>query len=339
MTILGRLADPRLRPAWHGAAAAIALAAFIMTGAATWFLHPWRFAGLLAAGAAAAAWAWGLFGRHEGRHADKVMAERPRRELALPAIAPAPGTPDEFASMARLRGTAGQRAGYWQPRDPSPAEHERLKAAFLAAAGRGGHPRVLRDCPATLTPHDDGSGTQHACTCEKTEGHPGKHLCPYCGVARDLLSERRLHPFLQVPDPHVLICRCGKWPGHHAHTGDRAACTCDDCTGAREPAAVVVTGDPPGRHERPRAYQVTAEPYCSRCGTRGHWRGGQGCEDAVVGELLARRRDGHVAAAIAGHLEAAGLKVHASEDEALESMWTRAMGKAVAAIEGARRDG
>jgi hypothetical protein len=285
MSALGRLADPRLRPAWYGAAAAAALAAFVMTGAVYWFLHPWRFAGLLAAGAAAAAWAQGLFGRHEGRHAGKVIGERPRRQAAA-AIAPAPDTTAEIASMARLRGlpagsgracsvcgvprtdiscghrkhdgvTAGQRAGYWAPAEPLWAA-----AAQAAAEGRIGPP-------------------------------PRK-------------------PAVRPESAYEM-----------------------------EPpsAAVIVTGDPPGRHERPRAYQVTAEPYCSRCGTSGHWRSGQGCEDAVVGELLARRRDGHVAAAVAGHLEAAGLKAYGSEEEALESMWTRAMGNAVAAVEGARRDG
>lgn len=73
------------------------------------------------------------------------------------------------------------------------------------------------------------------------------------------------------------------------------------------------------RHHDPQPPSV-AQPYCSRCGRHGHWTGEE-CPAA--------------AAAIAGHLRAAGLKVYASEDDALESMWTKAMGRAVAAIEGA----
>lgn len=37
------------------------------------------------------------------------------------------------------------------------------------------------------------------------------------------------HPFKQVPDVNVRVCACTKWPDHHIHTGDRAACTCDEC--------------------------------------------------------------------------------------------------------------
>jgi len=33
--------------------------------------------------------------------------------------------------------------------------------------------------------------------------------------------------------PWIHICWCGKWPLHHIHTGNRPACTCDECTGRR----------------------------------------------------------------------------------------------------------
>jgi len=82
------------------------------------------------------------------------------------------------------------------------------------------------------------------------------------------------------------------------------------------------------------AFTPGGDPYCGKCGKAGHWRGGQSCADAVVDELITRRRDGHVAAAIADHLADAGFKIHESNDAAVESMWTRAMGLGVAAIEG-----
>lgn len=41
------------------------------------------------------------------------------------------------------------------------------------------------------------------------------------------------HPYEQTPEADVRVCRCGKWPDHHVHTGDRAACSCDDCHLAR----------------------------------------------------------------------------------------------------------
>jgi hypothetical protein len=45
------------------------------------------------------------------------------------------------------------------------------------------------------------------------------------------------HPFTPAADPGwILVCRCGKWPGHHVHTGDVAACTCDACCRARRKA-------------------------------------------------------------------------------------------------------
>ncbi len=36
------------------------------------------------------------------------------------------------------------------------------------------------------------------------------------------------HDFDQVPDAGVQVCRCGKWPLHHVHTGHHPTCTCDD---------------------------------------------------------------------------------------------------------------
>jgi hypothetical protein len=107
-----------------------------------------------------------------------------------------------------------------------------------------------------------------------------------------------------------------------------------------EPPAVVVTDNPPkGRHEAPRAYPFLsgAEPYCSRCGKAGHWRGDEPCPDKSIDELITRRRDGHVADAIAAHLTGAGFKVHDNNETAVESMFTRAMARAIADVEAARR--
>ena len=72
------------------------------------------------------------------------------------------------------------------------------------------------------------------------------------------------------------------------------------------------------RHHAP---QPGMRPYCSRCGRYGHWTGEQ-CPPA--------------AAAIAGHLRAAGLKVHDSNDDAVNSIVMRAL-NGPRAIEGARQ--
>lgn len=44
-------------------------------------------------------------------------------------------------------------------------------------------------------------------------------------------SEAAVHSFEQVVGASVSVCHCGRWPLHHVHTGDRAACTCADCRG------------------------------------------------------------------------------------------------------------
>ncbi len=90
--------------------------------------------------------------------------------------------------------------------------------------------------------------------------------------------------------------------------------------GQPEPPAVTVTDDPPaGRHEAPAAHPFTSggEPYCGKCGKAGHWRGGQSCADAVVDELITRRRDDHVTAAITAHLEEAGFRGHGGNTDAM----------------------
>ncbi len=86
------------------------------------------------------------------------------------------------------------------------------------------------------------------------------------------------------------------------------------------PAAVMVTDDPPaGRHEAPRVHAFTpgGDPYCGKCGKAGHWRGGQSCADAVVDELITRRRDDHVTAAITAHLADAGFRGHGGDTGAM----------------------
>jgi hypothetical protein len=43
------------------------------------------------------------------------------------------------------------------------------------------------------------------------------------------------HPYDPVPDVPARVCAtCGKWPDHHVHTGDTAACGCNTCRQQRE---------------------------------------------------------------------------------------------------------
>src|SRR6266498_4501205 len=74
-----------------------------------------------------------------------------------------------------------------------------------------------------------------------------------------------------------------------------------------------------GRHEAPRVHAFTpgGDPYCGLCGKAGHWRGERSCADAVVDELLARRRDDHVTAAITAHLADAGFRGHGGDTSAM----------------------
>jgi len=86
------------------------------------------------------------------------------------------------------------------------------------------------------------------------------------------------------------------------------------------PPAVTVTDDPPaGRHEAPRVHPFTpgGDPYCGKCGKAGHWRGDEPCPDRRVDELITRRRDGHVTAAITAHLEDAGFRAHGGDTAAM----------------------
>jgi hypothetical protein len=84
---------------------------------------------------------------------------------------------------------------------------------------------------------------------------------------------------------------------------------------------VTVTDNPPaGKHEKPRAYQFQSgeRPYCGNCGTAGHWRGDPQCTgDIVVDDLIARRRDGTVALAIAGYVAEAGYRSHGGDTDAM----------------------
>lgn len=115
-------------------------------------------------------------------------------------------------------------------------------------------------------------------------------------------------------------------------------CTCGPCAERRRPV-VTVTDDPAGRHARPRAYLVHAEPppYCSTCGSDEHWTDGHSGPDPLVTQMVADRAASRAQQAIDDDLRAAGLKVYDSEDDALKSMWTRAMGLAIADVEAARR--
>jgi len=65
------------------------------------------------------------------------------------------------------------------------------------------------------------------------------------------------------------------------------------------------------------AFTPGGDPYCGKCGKAGHWRGGQSCADAVVDELITRRRDDHVTAAITAHLADAGFRGHGGDTGAM----------------------
>jgi hypothetical protein len=82
-------------------------------------------------------------------------------------------------------------------------------------------------------------------------------------------------------------------------------------------AAVEVTDDQDGKHARPRAYLVSAEPYCSQpgCGSRKHWT--EDHQEPAPGS--------HAQQAINDDLRAAGFKVHDGNDDAVDSMIMRAL--------------
>ncbi len=272
----------------------------IVMQAAAWFF-PWPFTIAMTVLLAALAAAYTLMpgGRHNAPLRDWGADEEPAPREPAPKAIEGAGWAGHYqwrrpqlALPAAETLVPADHSAAWAPRfEAQPAEiikfdgdlTEEQAEGFRARweAARHGPLVVLQDCPTTFTPHDDGSGTQHACTCERTQGHPGKHLCPDCGVAWELQSESR-------------------------------------------PAAVTVTDDPPaGRHEASRAHPFTpgGDPYCGKCGKAGHWRGGQSCADAVVDELITRRRDDHVTAAIAGHLSAEGFRSHSiTPDEILDSI-------------------
>jgi hypothetical protein len=87
------------------------------------------------------------------------------------------------------------------------------------------------------------------------------------------------------------------------------------------PPAVVVTDDPAGRHARPRVHPFAPDrelrPYCSKCGTGDHWRGEGNCPDKSIDELITRRREDHVSAAIAGYVAEAGFRSHGGDTDAM----------------------
>ena len=88
---------------------------------------------------------------------------------------------------------------------------------------------------------------------------------------------------------------------------------------SHQPVVEVTDSPPRGRHELARAHPFTrgGEPYCGKCGKAGHWRGGQSCADAVVDELITRRRDDHVTEMITGHLADAGFRGHGGDTGAM----------------------
>ncbi|WP_097922077.1 hypothetical protein [Streptomyces sp. wa1063] len=74
--------------------------------------------------------------------------------------------------------------------------------------------------------------------CVLRPGHQGSHADQH-GMRWWLATEQPQaspaeggqHPFEQNPaaPASVHVCRCGKWPDHHTHTGSTVACGCDTC--------------------------------------------------------------------------------------------------------------
>jgi hypothetical protein len=275
-----------------GAWAAVMLAlAVIFHGAIfavlSWFAHPWRLTGLIAAaGAYLVLWLRGTFGPRGGHGARTLPWTRRRRRKQAGERAD--------AAWDAARDTRAIWAEFW---------------AHEAARPRAIEPAPVMEHSANWETRTDVIGGLPAFTPD---------------LGHDDLGEE----VQSIIDAHGLSA--GEIAiGAMAYLRD-------------DPPAVVVTDDPPGRHARPRIHAFTPgkppEPYCSRCGSYGHWTGESPCQgDAVVTELITRRRDGHVADAIASHLTGAGFKVHDSTDEAVESMFTRAMARAIADVEAARR--
>ncbi|MFD3640990.1 hypothetical protein [Streptomyces griseus] len=74
--------------------------------------------------------------------------------------------------------------------------------------------------------------------CVLRPGHQGSHADQHgmrwwltTEQPRAGLVEDGLHLFEQNPaaPANVRVCRCGKWPDHHLHTGTTAPCNCDTC--------------------------------------------------------------------------------------------------------------
>ncbi len=63
------------------------------------------------------------------------------------------------------------------------------------------------------------------------------------------------HPYQRRENVSVLVCVCGKWPGHHVHLGESPrTCGCDRCRWLRDMAARVtsVPASGPAAKQRPR---------------------------------------------------------------------------------------
>jgi hypothetical protein len=149
-------------------------------------------------------------------------------------------------------------------------------------------------------------------------------------VERDKKHPPRVLP-MPVSPPHVS----GWIPEEHD-----PGCPCVPCTERRTPVVTVTDNPPLGKHEKPRTYLVhrDPEPYCVRCGSGEHWTQDHAGPDPLVTQMVADRAASRAQQAIDDDLRAAGLKVYdGGEDDALKSMWTRAMGLAIADVEAARR--
>ncbi len=107
------------------------------------------------------------------------------------------------------------------PRSPGALAPLR-KLAGQALAEGGALPGVRTFAEVMAYPEDP----ERCCVCGSDEtpyeNYKGQLFCWPC-------ADGEPHTFKQVPNVSVAVCICDKWPGHHIHTGDRAACTCSEC--------------------------------------------------------------------------------------------------------------
>jgi hypothetical protein len=308
------------RPAVAGAAAAVLLTAILVLHSViftvlAWLAHPWRIAALTAAALVLAAISHGTFTRHGAHRGPRVT--RDERDAARKAAQASAEKAQREAAVV-IAAIEARRPAIAAPR-PSADWAPRFEPRTEIIGDRS--PPPWPDGPITPQVLTDRYAPLGG-TVERKQAEPRTDVIGYEGMnAPQYNPVTLLSTGPDGPDPTGPLTDWEPSPG---------------------PPAVVVTDDPAGRHARPRVHAFTPgqepEPYCGQCGREGHWRGDPECGgDAMVTELITRRREDRAADAIAAHLTGAGFKVHDSNEDAVKSMWTRAMGLAIADVEAARR--